>query len=721
MGRVRVGRLSGLGTVAAAALLSLVGLATPAYAESQVRTVAEAVPDSYIVVLDDSASPRSASARTAADLAGKYGGTVTASWRHALNGFAAKMSATQARRLAADSMVAFVQQDQVLRVNDVQLNPPSWGLDRVDQRDLPLDQSYTYDTTASNVRAYILDTGIRVSHATFGGRATWGTNTVDTNNTDCHGHGTHVAGTVGGTQYGVAKGVALVAVKVLNCQGSGTTAGVVNGVDWVTQNAVKPAVANMSLGGGADAALDTAVRNSIASGVTYGLASGNSNADACNSSPARVAEGITVNASDTTDARASFSNYGTCTDIFAPGVGITSAWMTNDTATNTISGTSMATPHVVGAAALWLATHPNDLPPAVATALYNNSTPNKVTNPGTGSPNRLLYTAPAGGTPGSPSVTNPGSQSGVVGTATSLQLSASGGTTPYTWAATGLPAGLSINASTGLISGTPTTAGTSAVTATVTDSASKTGTTSFTWTIATAPVPGCSGTNGTDVTIPDLSTVESSITIAGCTGNASATSTVEVHIVHTYIGDLIVTLVAPDGSTYVLHNRAGGSADNINQTYTVNLSGDAANGTWKLRVQDAAAADTGRIDTWTLSLGGGGTPACGGTNGNDVAIPDLSTVESSIVVSGCAGNASTTSKVEVHIVHTYIGDLIVTLVAPDGSTYVLHNRAGGSADNINQTYTVNLSGEAKNGTWKLRAQDAAAADVGRIDTWTLTV
>ncbi|HVK24280.1 MAG TPA: proprotein convertase P-domain-containing protein [Actinokineospora sp.] len=719
MGHVR--RLAGLGTVAAAALLSVIGLATPAFAEAQVRTVAEAVPDSYVVVLNDSASPRSASARTAADLTGKYGGTVTVSWQHALNGFAAKMSDAQARKLAADPKVAYVQQDQVLRINDVQPNPPSWGLDRIDQRDLPLDQSYTYDTSASNVRAYILDTGIRITHSTFGGRATWGTNTVDTNNTDCHGHGTHVAGTVGGSQYGVAKGVALVAVKVLNCSGSGTTAGVVNGVDWVTQNAVKPAVANMSLGGGADAALDTAVRNSIASGVTYGLASGNSNANACNSSPSRVLEGITVNATDINDARASFSNFGTCTDIFAPGVNITSSWMTNDTATNTISGTSMATPHVVGAAALWLATHPNDLPPAVATAMYNNSTPNKVTNPGTGSPNRLLYTAPGGGTPGSPSVANPGSQSGVVGTAASLQLAASGGTAPYSWAATGLPAGLSINAGSGLISGTPTTAGTSSVTATVTDSASRTGTATFSWTITSAPVPGCSGTNGTDVTIPDLSTVESTIAIAGCTGNASATSTVEVHIVHTYIGDLVVTLVAPDGSTYVVHNRAGGSADNINQTYTVNLSGEAANGSWKLRVQDAAAADTGRIDTWTLSLGGGGTPACGGTNGTDVNIPDLSTVESTIAVSGCAGNASAASTVEVHIVHTYIGDLVVSLVAPDGSAYVLHNRAGGSADNINQTYTVNLSSEAKNGTWRLRVQDAASADVGRIDTWTLTV
>ena len=237
--------------------------------------------------------------------------------------------------------------------------------------------------------------------------------------------------------------------------------------------------------------------------------------------------------------------------------------------------------------------------------------------------------------------------------------------------------------------------------------------------------------------IPDLSTVESPITVSGCAGNASATATVEVHIVHTYIGDLIVTLIAPDGSTYLLHNRAGGSTDNIDQTYTVNLSSEPANGTWKLRVQDAAAADIGRIDSWTINLGAGPSPhaharrprpspspgpaGCAATNGADVPIPDLSTVESPITVSGCAGNASATATVEVHIVHTYIGDLVVTLIAPDGSTYLLHNRAGGSADNIDQTYTVNLSSEPANGTWKLRVQDAAAADIGRIDSWTINL
>ncbi|HEY6886822.1 MAG TPA: proprotein convertase P-domain-containing protein [Solirubrobacter sp.] len=296
---------------------------------------------------------------------------------------------------------------------------------------------------------------------------------------------------------------------------------------------------------------------------------------------------------------------------------------------------------------------------------------------------------------------------------------------------------------------TPTPSPTATPTPSPTPSPSPTPTASPSPTPSPTPSPspspaGCTATNGNDVPIPDLSTVESPISISGCAGNASATATVEVHIVHTYIGDLLVTLIAPDGSSYLLHNRAGGSADNIDQTYTTNLSSGPANGTWKLRVQDAAAADIGRIDTWTINLGGAGptptpsptptptpTPSpspspspspagCTATNGNDVPIPDLSTVESPITVSGCPGNASATATVEVHIVHTYIGDLLVTLIAPDGSSYLLHNRSGGSADNIDQTYTTNLSSEPANGTWKLRVQDAAAADIGRIDTWTLS-
>ncbi|MER5269124.1 S8 family peptidase [Actinosynnema sp. NPDC002837] len=388
------------GVVGAVALTTglLVGAPPAGAAEGDIRLAAAgtAVPGHYVVVLKDEVAAQ------AADLTAEHGGTVTATWRHALRGFAVTASEREARRLAADPAVRSVSEDGRVQAVDTQPNPPSWGLDRIDQRDLPLNSSYSYDTAAANVRAYILDTGIRTTHSTFGGRASWGYDAVDGSNTDCNGHGTHVAGTVGGSHYGVAKGVQLVAVRVLNCAGSGTFAQVISGVEWVTANAVKPAVANMSLGATASAAtapLETAVRNSIASGVTYALASGNSNADACGFSPALVREAVTVNASTNTDARASFSNYGTCTDVFAPGQNITSSWHTGDTATNTISGTSMAAPHVAGAAALYLATHPGDAPATVHAALVDASTPNKITNPGAGSPNRLLFTGPTTGGP----------------------------------------------------------------------------------------------------------------------------------------------------------------------------------------------------------------------------------------------------------------------------------------------------------------------------------
>ncbi|MGH3951566.1 MAG: S8 family serine peptidase, partial [Pseudonocardiaceae bacterium] len=271
---------------------------------------------------------------------------------------------------------------------------------------LPLDSNYSYATTASNVHAYIVDTGINTTHTDFGGRAVHGTDTVDGDSdaTDCQGHGTHVAGTVGGSSYGVAKGVTLHAVRVLDCQGSGSTAGVIEGIDWVTANAQQPAVANMSLGGGASSSLDDAVGRSISSGVTYAVASGNGNflgfpANACNYSPARVTEALTVNSSTKADAPSSFSNYGTCTDLYAPGSDITSAWIGSNTATNTISGTSMATPHVTGAAALYLAEHTSATPSQVHAAVVDNASAGKLSGVRSDTPNKLLYTGSGDSTP----------------------------------------------------------------------------------------------------------------------------------------------------------------------------------------------------------------------------------------------------------------------------------------------------------------------------------
>lgn len=357
------------------------------------------IPGRYIVVFADGADTAAVDAAIAeaqlAAAATEGSGAVDVHYRYesALVGFAASMPASSLEALKKNPNVAYIEPDQIVSISATQ-SPVTWGLDRIDQRTLPLSNSYTYNLTGAGVRAYIIDTGIRFSHSDFGGRAVTGYDAVDGGSADdCNGHGTHVAGTVGGSTYGVAKGVTLVGVRVLNCSGSGTNSGVIAGVNWVASDhqAGAPAVANMSLGGSVSSALDTAVNNAINDGVTFAIAAGNSNRNACNYSPARVAAAITVGATTSADARASYSNYGTCLDLFAPGSSITSAWYTSNTATNTISGTSMATPHVAGVAALYLQGNSSATPTQVRDAIVNNATPNVVTKPGTGSPNRLLY------------------------------------------------------------------------------------------------------------------------------------------------------------------------------------------------------------------------------------------------------------------------------------------------------------------------------------------
>jgi subtilisin family serine protease len=518
MGRSRavsMRRLAAVGLSTAAAVGMAVVATAPASAAPEGVILgtdsATAIDGSYLVVYEDGATAEAKASAAA------LGAKVTQRYSAALTGFAAQISEQQARRFAADPDVAFVQQNQVLSLLTDQPNPPSWGLDRIDQRDLPLNSDYLYATTASNVHAYIIDTGMDLDHPDYGGRASSGFDAIDGGAADdCHGHGSHVGGTVGGTAHGVAKGVSLVAVRVLNCAGSGTTAQVVAGIDWVTANAVKPATANMSLGGSADAVLDAAVQASIAAGITYGVASGNSNTNACTASPARVPEAITVNATTRTDARASFSNFGPCTDIFAPGEGITSDWLAGGT--NTISGTSMATPHVVGVSALYLSAHPEATPQQVRDALVAVGTPGKVTSPGAGSPNVLLYTGDGGD---------------------------------------------------------PT------------------------------PPPGCEAKNNTTpVAIPDAgAAVTSTIEITACEGKASYATTANVRITHPYRGDLVIDLVAPDGTTYRLKNASTtDGADNVNQTYTVNAATKPANGVWTLKVRDLYRVDSGTLTSWTLDV-----------------------------------------------------------------------------------------------------------------------
>ncbi len=371
----------------------------------------EIIPNQYIVVLKKSSEIQAQSA-VIQSVEG-MGGQVLFEYGSALQGFAVVLSDPALAELRANPMVDYIEADQMVSLDpmidsgssvdmpaaegtDISIaavqTPATWGLNRIDQRNLPLNTSYSYQTTASAVNVYILDTGIRSTHTQFGGRATRDYDTVGDgrNGNDCHGHGTHVAGTIGGSTYGVAKAVRIHAVRVLNCAGSGSYAGIIAGVNWVAAHRVKPAVANMSLGGGYSAALNNALTAAIAAGVTFVVAAGNSSDNACYYSPASTPGAITVGSTTFTDARSSFSNWGTCLDIFAPGSSITSSWIGSDTATNTISGTSMASPHVAGVAALYLAANPSASPASVASALISYSTKNKVTDPA-GSANRLLY------------------------------------------------------------------------------------------------------------------------------------------------------------------------------------------------------------------------------------------------------------------------------------------------------------------------------------------
>ncbi|WP_245908584.1 S8 family peptidase [Pseudosporangium ferrugineum] len=733
---------------AAATALAMVvaGGAAPASADPAEGTVAAmggptAIAGSYVVVLRDSAVAADAVARRAGALTERQGGTVVRTYRHALRGFEARLTERAARRLAADPAVASVTQNHVVTAADVQSPTPSWGLDRIDQRALPGDDSYTYPDGSPLVTAYIVDGGINPSHADFAGRIRSGHDFIDNDEdaTDCRGHGTHVAGTLGGTTFGVAKNVELVPVRVLDCEGTGSAATVLAGIDWITADHVAgaPAVANMSLNGRRYAPQEEAVRRSIADGVTYVVSAGNdSGADACANTPAAVPEAITVGATGPDDARAAFSNIGTCVDLFAPGVDITSAFIGGDTATRVSSGTSMAAPHVTGAAALILAAHPDWTPARVTAALLGDATTGVVTDPGAGSPDRLLHVGadlPADDfslavTPAAATVTAGGRVSATVATTVTR-----GAARPVTLSASGLPGNATATFEPSTVDAggsTPMTVTTGARTAPGTYRVLVTGggpeatrLAAFTLTV-TAPA-GCLGANDTDSAVIESTVVAIPVTISGCAAAGAADSTIELHVDHTHVGDLTVDLIAPSGRAYPLLSRTGGSTHDIDYTFTHDLSAEPADGVWRLSLLDNGPGGTGSFDSVVLDLGGAQlpAPACGGIAPTDVRIPDHTGVESPLTVTGCDRAPGAGSYVEVRIVHPWERDLAVYLIAPDGERITLQSPRSVSKRDIFRTYIAQVSGKPANGVWTLRVEDQAWGNPegGYIDSWKLTL
>jgi subtilisin family serine protease len=720
--------------------------AKPVDTSSKFIRVAHPIAGQYIVVLDTPAGSRALRAAeisaAASQLLTPFSAKAQLQYATAIAGFSVEeLTEPEAVQIAADPKVAYVQENGLVSINATQTNA-TWGLDRIDQPALPLNQTYTYNADGTGVTAFIIDTGIRSTHSNFGGRVGPGFTSINDGQgtNDCNGHGTHTAGTVGSATYGVAKNVQVVPVRVLNCQGEGSDAEVIAGVDWVAANHTGPSVANMSLGGDASPALDTSIHNLVTAGVTVAVAAGNETQDACNVSPAREPFAITVGSTTTGDSRSGFSNFGTCVDISAPGSGITSLSNGSDSATAVLSGTSMATPHVAGAAALYLSANPTATPAQVAAALTSNATAGRLTGLN-GSPNLLLYigfigggsanqaptvsiTAPATGTTVTGTVTVTANAADSDGAVASVRFNLPDGTVvtdttaPYstTWSSatvtngTGYQIKATATDDQGAVSATATS--------TVTVSNGGTGTC----------IDGTFTAAGLPVSIPDNNTTGVTSTVA-VTGNGTvATLALSLNLTHTFRGDLVVTLISPNGTSFVVSNRAGGSADDLVLTASAitAFAGQPAAGTWSLKVQDLASLDTGMINSWSLRIigncgGGGGSGTWSGSATPNLATVDNGSVCSTLTVTATGGMAAV-AKLNVAGTHGYRSILRGTLqhngvtvaafpisTFPTGSgTFAFTDRA-----------IAGLSGDAA-GPWTLCIVDTDAfGDAGVLSSWSV--
>lgn len=618
---------------------------------SQIQGIhsSQRIPNQYIVVLKDDQVTESAARRVDRNftlaqaraavvqdmgvaLATQARGALRQTYSSAINGFVLQSdSVKHVEALLKDPRVDYIEADQIVSIGATQ-NNATWGLDRIDQANLPLDTTYTYDYDGTGVNAYVIDTGVRITHNQFGNRGYSGYTAINDGNgsNDCNGHGTHVAGTIGSTTYGVAKDVRIYAVRVLGCNGSGSNSGVIGGVDWVASNHVKPAVANMSLGGGASTALDNAVNSVVSQGVTMVVAAGNDNSNACSYSPARAASAITVGSTTSSDSRSSFSNYGSCLDIYAPGSSITSTWSTSNTATNTISGTSMASPHVAGVAALYLDEFPNASPSQVEAAIENAAIPNKVTDARSGSPNLLLNNfSDTGGGPGPGPIdgtltngTPKTGLSGASGSQTFFTLQVPAGATDLSFVMSGGSGDADMYVRYGskpttssydcrpYRSGNNETCNISNVQA-GTYHVMLRGYSAYSGVSLVGSYTAGGGGGGSNffentsnVTISSgaPSVVNSYINVNRSGGIGSIT--VKADIKHTYRGDLSVKIFTPTGASGTVHARNNPSDSGDNLLLNVNLNGGTlqASGQWRLEVTDHANQDGGYIDSWSIQF-----------------------------------------------------------------------------------------------------------------------